>query len=181
MPRTKTQEFPFGPLSFRENEVGQLHNRDGEYAFVSPVRCAQFRNGRQHGVDADIYGRAHYYAFGVLVTKEIFNNELTPRQILKLPNAEQRYAAMQIHGVENLVSEGKVIHTDADIDARLVEFKLSDQLSGRFVIVKDGTPKPDGTYRRYALQVPPDTTTCRQAIAWTFRKDEKDYKPEKET
>jgi hypothetical protein len=36
------------------------------------------------------------------------------------------------------------------------------------VEVINGTPEPDGTRRRYFLQVPPDLHSAREAVAWTY-------------
>lgn len=47
----------------------------------------------------------------------------------------------------------------------------------RFVKVNDSTHKD----REYILSVPPEMQRVRQAIAWTFRRSEKDYKPLVET
>jgi hypothetical protein len=51
------------------------------------------------------------------------------------------------------------------------------------VVVKvlNGTPEPDGTRKLYFLTVPPGTKTCKEAIAWTFGVDAKDYHPDVES
>jgi hypothetical protein len=36
------------------------------------------------------------------------------------------------------------------------------------VEVENGTPEPDGTRRRFLLQVPPEVATAHEAVAWTF-------------
>jgi hypothetical protein len=36
------------------------------------------------------------------------------------------------------------------------------------VEVINATPEPDGTYKHYFLQVPPDMRTAREAVAWTY-------------
>jgi hypothetical protein len=43
------------------------------------------------------------------------------------------------------------------------------------VEVVDGTPRPDGTERRYVLQVPPDMPSARAAVAWTYGMSERQY------
>jgi hypothetical protein len=47
----------------------------------------------------------------------------------------------------------------------------------RVVEVVNATPEPDGSYRRYFLQVPPSVRTAREAIAWTFGLTKKVYVP----
>jgi hypothetical protein len=44
------------------------------------------------------------------------------------------------------------------------------------VEVVNGSPDPDGTYRHYILQVPPDLGTPRAAVAWTYGMTERDYR-----
>jgi hypothetical protein len=45
------------------------------------------------------------------------------------------------------------------------------------VEVINGTPEPDGTYKRYFLQVPPTVRTPREAVAWTYGLSERHYRP----
>ncbi|MBC7268210.1 MAG: hypothetical protein H5T76_05725 [Streptomyces sp.] len=46
------------------------------------------------------------------------------------------------------------------------------------VLVENSTPEPDGSYRRYALRVPPDQTVPRDAIGWTFGLPPDTYAPD---
>nr|WP_175438982.1 hypothetical protein [Streptomyces vilmorinianum] len=39
------------------------------------------------------------------------------------------------------------------------------------------TPEPDGTFRTYWLRVPPEMTTARQGVAWTFGLAAAAYEP----
>jgi hypothetical protein len=45
------------------------------------------------------------------------------------------------------------------------------------VEVINGTPEPDGTHKRYFLQVPPTVRTPREAVAWTYGLSERQYRP----
>jgi len=38
----------------------------------------------------------------------------------------------------------------------------------RFVLVKNSTPEPDGSFKNYVLQVPHTITKADEAVAWTF-------------
>jgi hypothetical protein len=49
------------------------------------------------------------------------------------------------------------------------------------VEVVNSTPEADGRYKRYWLRVPPDMTTAREAVAWTFNVPGGEYMPVKET
>jgi hypothetical protein len=50
-----------------------------------------------------------------------------------------------------------------------------------FVEVVNGTPEPDGTYKRYFLRVPPGLRTARAAVAWTYGLTEAQYVPARRT
>ncbi len=45
------------------------------------------------------------------------------------------------------------------------------------VEVINGTPEPDGTCKRYFLQVPPTVRTPREGVAWTYGLSERQYRP----
>jgi hypothetical protein len=75
----------------------------------------------------------------------------------------------------------KVVHVDEETNQELLKFEDSN-LDEPLVVVKveNSTPEPDGSRKLYFLTVPPDMKTCKQAVAWTFNKDGKDYNPEQE-
>jgi hypothetical protein len=43
------------------------------------------------------------------------------------------------------------------------------------VEVVNGTPEPDGSFKRYFLSVPPECQTATEAVAWTYGMTEKQY------
>ena len=43
------------------------------------------------------------------------------------------------------------------------------------VEVINGTPEPDGSFKHYFLQVPPEMQSARQAVAWTYDMTESEY------
>jgi hypothetical protein len=47
----------------------------------------------------------------------------------------------------------------------------------RFVEVVNGTRETDGSYKHYFLRVPPNVTTARQAVAWTYGLTAEQYLP----
>ena len=57
----------------------------------------------------------------------------------------------------------------------------NDDESFCIVRVFNGTVNPDGTRDIYYLSVPPNMKSVRQAVAWTFYKEEGDYQPVMET
>jgi len=57
------------------------------------------------------------------------------------------------------------------------------QAGERLVMVEvvNSTPEPDGTFKHYFLQVPPQMMTAREAVAWTFNVPVQHYAPALET
>ena len=41
----------------------------------------------------------------------------------------------------------------------------------------NGTRETDGSYKHYFLRVPPNVTTARQAVAWTYGLTAEQYLP----
>lgn len=180
------KEYPFGPVKELRNEEGRLHNEDGDFAFISPYRCTQYENGKRNGVDVDKWGSIQYYFRGVLVPpKYILDSKaITFEEIMAEKNTEVRRIGMIIYGFPRMIEEGKfeVLHEDEEIKAELYKHTNGkDEEPTVIVRVTDGTPKYNGEYERYILQVPPDMKTCREAIAWTFRLKPEEYSPEIET
>jgi hypothetical protein len=45
------------------------------------------------------------------------------------------------------------------------------------VKVINSTAEPDGTYKEYFLRVPPDVSSAREGVAWTFGLEPHEYAP----
>ncbi len=76
------QEFPFtkpeeGIVTIK-NEEGRLH-ADNEPAWRSPTRIIWYRDGRKHGIDADIHGSITYY---------YENIRIPPKQPIQTPSVD---------------------------------------------------------------------------------------------
>jgi hypothetical protein len=177
--------FPFGPLKIKRDVEGRLHCESGP-AYISPTCVCWYVEGKRHGVYADTYGTILNYFRGILIPKKFATNpeKLTVEEVLLQPNAEVRYAGLEIYGYERMMEEGhlKTIHEDHKTDAKLFKFEtksLEEPLT--LVRVKNGTPEYDGEYKHYFIMVPPQMKTCAEAIAWTFRKTEKEYHPNIQT
>ncbi len=169
------------------NEVNNLH-ADNEPAWRSPTRVIWYKDGRKHGIDADIHGSIHYYYENIRIPPKyhqaISNPEiLSVEEVLKHPNQEVRYVGMRIVGFERVMQSKncKIIHKDESTDQVLFEIKGVFDEPIKYVRVWNSTAELDGSYKPYYLCVPPETKTCKQGVAWTFRKDEKDYNPSQET
>jgi hypothetical protein len=97
------------------------------------------------------------------------------------PNIERRRIMMEIFGFENYLrkSKRKVIHKDECGILYRKQVRGDEPIV--VVEVINSSPEPDGTYKRYMLRVPPNITTARAAVAWTFGLSPSEYKPEVET
>ena len=93
---------------------------------------------------------------------------LTAKVALTWPNVEQRRAACEILGWENVLREldAKTIDRDEDpMIGELVEVTIPDVGKEKFLRVVCGTQ------RRFALPVPPQMKTALEANAWTYAVD----------
>jgi hypothetical protein len=179
------KEFPFGPIQKFFNEEGNLH-RDNGPAFITPTRITHYINGRKHGIDADIYGSLNYYYENIRIPPHFFTKpeSLTIEEVLKHTNAEVRYVGMRIIGMDKVLNDKntKIIHRDEEKDMVLFQFSgVFESESISYLKVVNSTMEPDGTFKNYYLCVPPTCKTCREAVAWTFKMDEKEYFPTQET
>jgi hypothetical protein len=101
-------------------------------------------------------------------------------------NVEVRRVMVERMGWERLVSEGGAQKVHADATGVLWELHPPRRSPWReqpakIVEVVNSTPEPDGTRRHYFIRVPPEMTTARQAVAWTFELGEVEYRPMIET
>jgi hypothetical protein len=78
-----------------------------------------------------------------------------------------------------LASNAKLIHKDEC--GELYRQELIGDEPIVMVRVTNSTPEPDGHLKKYFLRVPPDITTARQAVAWTFGLEPHEYVPKKQS
>jgi len=180
-------EYDFGPLKEYRNEEGRLH-RDNAPAYVSPTKVTYYQNGRKHGLDVGIFGTIAYYYEGIAVPKRFIDapETLNLDSIITNPNTEVRYVGLKVYGYDRMEKEGRLKKINEDEKGTLYLFKYNDgktDLNTEIGLAKvlNSSAEPDGTYKTYFLQVPPDMTTCKEAIAWTFRMNVDDYFPEQES
>ena len=93
---------------------------------------------------------------------------LTPEIALNHENIEQRRAACEIIGWDNILTELNAEIIDADPEpeiGELVEVEIPDIGREKFLRVTCGTG------RRFALPVPPEMNTALEANSWTYGVD----------
>jgi hypothetical protein len=141
-------------------------------------------NGRLHGEKGPSIsyrdGWSLYHWHGVSIPAEwVTGKAPTAQEALTWANIEQRRAACEIVGWNNILQQldAKVINADEDEEiGTLLEVNLPDSGKERFLQVRCGTG------RSFALPVPKEMRTAMQANAWSYGIDDlKLFKPEVRT
>lgn len=184
-----SKEFPFtsGEIIQKFNELGNLHS-DDEPSWRSATRVIWYKNGKKHGIDADIHGSMFYYYEGIRIPANFHRAVSNPDllsvvDVLGHPNSECRYVGMKIIGHERIVSGGGGLILDSCDFTGMKLFSVSGIFSGPVLFLKviNSTPEIDGSFKNYYLCVPPTVKSCREAVSWTFGMEADDYSPSQET
>jgi hypothetical protein len=124
-----------------------------------------------------------FYWHGVAVTRQIieFPETLTVGQISVEANAEVRRVMIERYGAKRYLLDSGAKRCHEDDFGTLYRAERGDDTELVMVKVVNSTPEHDGTYKDYFLRVPPTVQTAREAVAWTFGKNEKSYAPQKQT
>lgn len=107
--------------------------------------------------------------------------EITADEILQELNAELRRVKLERMGYERFLSQAnpEILDSDADAGGKRTLLRVPLVNDEPLVCVSVFCPS---TARQYLIRVPPDTLTCRQAIAWTASfENADDYRPTVET
>ena len=167
----------------------RLHFTDDTlYWIAKPAVHTETANGRRRlhhethaALESDIEDL--YFWHGVLVPAFVVVRPdwITVKHIETEENAEVRRVMIERMGYERYILESgaQLVHSD-EIGA-LYRKELPDDEPLVVVHVVNSTPEPDGSLKRYALRVPPDMRTAREAVAWTFGLSEEEYAPDIET
>lgn len=132
-------------------------------------------------IDSDGYSEHEVLAVKELIPvvdtiyKVLNDKEVTPKEIIAIPNAEVRRAVVEIVGYEKIVADAQILEK-SEADGTLLKIPLEGDEDIMLIHVKD--PSTD---REYFLRVPPKMKTARQARAWTFGFEEQDFNLEKES
>lgn len=134
-------------------------------------------------------GQAYFWR-GVQVPEKVVMapETITYSEILNERNAEVRRVMLERMGYERFLLESGSVPVHQDETGSLYRVTDITETGARWepealtlVHVINSTPEPDGTRRRYVLRVPPAMRTAREAVAWTFRMSETDYKVTEES
>ncbi len=102
---------------------------------------------------------------------------LTVERIRDEDNAEIRRVMVEYFGFDRYLRESKAQRLHEDECGILWRVPLDGDEPLVMVEVINSTPEPDGTSRTYFLRVPPNVTTARGGVAWTFGLTEDEYAP----
>jgi hypothetical protein len=124
-----------------------------------------------------------FFWHGVLVDPYLVRNPqlITVKHIEMESNAEVRRVMMERFGEARYLQESGAQEIHCDDFGVLFRKEVPGDEPLVMVKVVNSTPEPDGTLKDYWLRVPPNMERARQAVAWTFGKQENEYAPEVET
>jgi hypothetical protein len=120
---------------------------------------------------------------GVLVDGELVLHPetMTAERIETEANVELRRVMMEKYGISRYVEDTGAAVIAEDTCGILLRKEVPGDEPILMVKVLNSTAEPDGTFKEYFLRVPPDISSPREAVAWTFGLDSEEYSPHLQT
>lgn len=186
-------ENEYSDIDFRGVEaIYELTRRAWQYAmfericFVcAPPSVAHFdTQQRPHRTDGPALawsdGFKIFAVNGIEVESRIVEHPdtITVAEIELTGNAEFRRVLVELYGTEKFLRDSNAVLIDEDAFGKLYRKDMQGDEPIVMVAVQNSTPEPDGSFKTYFLRVPPDMSTARQAVAWTFAMSAHEYRPE---
>jgi hypothetical protein len=146
-----------------------------------PVRLDTDPQGRLHSKDGPALAYADgwgIYAWkGIRLQPWMIENKaaIGPRVINRERDPRVRRCLIEILTPEKYIALGEAVPVSRDDTGTLWRRHWARQVWAAVEVV-NGTPEPDGTLKRYYLQVPPELRTAREAVAWTYGLTEQQYR-----
>jgi hypothetical protein len=127
----------------------------------------------------ELPGERLFFWHGVMVPPYVIEKPaaITVRDIETEENAEVRRVKMERFGLARFLRESGAQLIHSDDWGMLYRKKVPGDEPLVMVKVVNSTPEPDGSFKDYFLRVPPNMERARQAVAWTFGKEELAYDP----
>lgn len=97
------------------------------------------------------------------------------------PDEGARARMIETYGLGRYVKESGALLWDKSEFGELYWKSQHAQSPLLVVRVRNRTPESDGSYTEHWIRVPPHVATAREAVAWTFAMEERDYQPSIET
>jgi len=104
-------------------------------------------------------------------------SRITLEKIGAETNAEIRRVMIERYGQARYLKDSGAKEIHRDDYGILYRKEIPGDEPLVMVKVVNATPEPDQSFKDYWLRVPPDMQRARQAVAWTFGKDENEYEP----
>jgi hypothetical protein len=110
---------------------------------------------------------------GIPVPLRFFKDRdlLTPKVIQRTPNVETKRALIELYGYERYLhdTDAHLVDQNTDQDGReqnLWSFGVTMNVGINLLEVFNSTPEPDGTFKKYFLQVPSTIHHIHTALNW---------------
>jgi len=128
-------------------------------------------------------GPSRWFWGGVEVPRHVIEEPslITTQEILTERNAEVRRVLIERYTPGRFLDDVKAAPIHQDEFGTLYRVSMLDGEPLVMVKLLNSTPEPDGSRKVYFLRVPPDITTARAAVAWTFGLRAEEYQPRIET
>jgi hypothetical protein len=138
--------------------------------------------GRLHAPDGPAlrYGDgSKIYAWkGILVPARLIEqrHRIDVRSIELAHDPQVRRCMIDIMTPQRFIEEGGAYRVSQDETGILWRQRWRWEAWAAVEVI-NGTPEPDGSFKRYFLQVPPTVRTAREGVAWTYGLNERHYRP----
>ncbi|MBI2811631.1 MAG: hypothetical protein HYX67_12510 [Candidatus Melainabacteria bacterium] len=161
-----------------------------EFCILSefPTQCNVDEDGRLHGDGHPSQqwkdGWKLYHWHGMRVTRQFAEapETITVDHIENESNLEMRRLMLERYGIKKFLVDVGAKEVQRDECGILYRHFVHEVLEPIVMVeVTNSTSEADGTYKKYFLRVPPNITTAKAGIAWTFNLENKDYSPSVQT
>jgi hypothetical protein len=145
-----------------------------------PTLIRRDANGRLHAADgpALCFGLCKVFAWkGILVPARLIEQpeSIDVRAIEAATDPQIRRCMIDIMTPQRFVEQGGAYRVVEDETGILWRQRWRWEAWAAVEVI-NGTPEPDGTHKRYFLQVPPTVRTPREGVAWTYGLSERQYR-----
>ncbi len=154
-------------------------------AIRRPVAVKVDLEGRFHASDGKAIeyndGYGIYAWHGTIVPAHIIESTVTVESIESEANMELRRVLMARFGLSDYLLASGAREIASDNYGILYRKELPGDEPLVMVQVTNSTPEADGSFRQYFVRVPPNVSTAKDAVAWTFDLTSEEYDLSAET